>query len=147
MSVQYEPFSPTIRDDPYPYYAALRNTAPVYLAEEAQAFCISRYEDARAVLLDPVRFSSDAMRTMLRGSRPGVDPLTDPVAMQRMLALAQRLPFPMESLISARNLISEDPPRHGLLRSLAYTPKIEYIDSFMVRGPKELTLRGIAGVV
>jgi cytochrome P450 len=29
----------------------------------------------------------------------------------------------------------------------AYTPKIEYIDSFMVRGPKELTLRGIAGVV
>jgi len=126
MSVQYEPFSPAIRDDPYPHYAALRNEAPVYFAEQAQAFCISRYEDARAVLLDPARFSSDAMRTMLTGAKPGVDPMTDPAVMQRMLALAQRLPFPMEALISARNLISEDPPRHGPLRSLVnrgFTPR------------------------
>jgi cytochrome P450 len=126
MSVQYEPFFPAIRDDPYPHYAALREEAPVYFAEEAQAFCISRYDDARAVLLDPARFSSDAMRTMLMGIRPGLDPMTDPAAMQRMRAFAQVLPFPMEALISARNVISEDPPRHGSLRSLVnrgFTPR------------------------
>ena len=57
MTVRYEPFSPDVREDPYPHYAVLRERAPVHWAEEAQAFCISRFEDVRAVLLDPQRFS------------------------------------------------------------------------------------------
>ena len=50
MSVQYEPFSEAVRDDPYPVYAALRERAPVYWAEGAQAFCVSRYADVQHVL-------------------------------------------------------------------------------------------------
>jgi hypothetical protein len=57
----YEPFSETVREDPYPYYAALRDEAPVYWAEGAQAWCVSRYDDVQFVLRNAELFSSDAM--------------------------------------------------------------------------------------
>jgi cytochrome P450 len=123
---QYEPFSAAFRDDPYPHYAALRDRAPLHFAEEAGAWCVSRYDDVRTVLRDPERFSSDAMRTLLIGAKPGTNPITDPESMQRMLGIAQALPFSIESLATSRNLISEDPPRHGPLRNLVnrgFTPR------------------------
>lgn len=126
MKIGYEPFSEVVRDDPYPYYAALREHAPIYWAEEAQAFCVSRHADVQAVLRSPELFSSDAMRTMLVGMRPGADPLRDADAMQRVLVFAEALPFPQEDLIAGRNLISEDPPRHDVLRMLVnrgFTPR------------------------
>ena len=90
----YEPFSEAVREDPYPYYAALRDEAPVYWAEEAQAWCVSRYDDVLFDLRNPELFSSDAMRTMLMGARPGINPLEDhdpgpeapPVAADRVTA-------------------------------------------------------------
>lgn len=125
-SLRYEPFSPDFRADPYPHYAALREHAPVHFAPDAKAFCVSRYEDVRTVLRDPVRFSSDAMRTFLLGAPPGRDPMADPAVMQRMMTMSQALPFPLEELVTSRNLISEDAPRHGPLRSLVnrgFTPR------------------------
>jgi cytochrome P450 len=122
----YEPFSEAVWEDPYPYYAALRDEAPVYWAEGAQAWCVSRYDDVQFVLRNAELFSSDAMRTMLMGARPGVNPLEDPDVMERTLALTQALAFPMEELISARNLISEDPPRHTAMRNIVnrgFTPR------------------------
>ncbi len=126
MTVHYEPFSPDVRDDPYPYYAALREHAPLYWAEQSQAWCVSRFDDVRSVLRDPERFSSDAMRTFLLGAAPGSDPATDPQEMQRVLAIAASLPFTLPELLTSRNLISEDPPRHGVLRNLVnrgFTPR------------------------
>ena len=122
----YEPFSEAVREDPYPYYAALRDEAPVYWAEEAQAWCVSRYDDVQFVLRNPELFSSDAMRTMLMGARPGVNPLEDPEAMARALALTQALSFPLDELMGARQLLSEDPPRHTAMRNLVnrgFTPR------------------------
>jgi cytochrome P450 len=122
----YEPFRAEVRDDPYPFYARMREQAPVYFAEEAQAFCISRHEDVMAVLRSPEDFSSDAMRTMLAGMRPGSDPMKDPEAFQRLMAFAQALPFSPQELMVARNLIAEDPPRHGVLRAIVnrgFTPR------------------------
>ena len=126
MTLDYEPFSPAVRDDPYPTYARLREHAPVYWAEQAQTWCVSRYADVHAVLRSAEEFSSDAMRTMLAGGRPGEDPATDPAAMKRLLALAQALPFSAQELLVSRNLISEDPPRHGVLRAIVnrgFTPR------------------------
>jgi cytochrome P450 len=123
---RYEPFCERVREDPYPYYAALRDEAPAYWAEEAEAWCVSRYDDVQSLLRSPELFSSDAMRTMLMGARPGVNPLEDPEVMARALTLTQALSFPMEELIAARNLISEDPPRHTAMRNLvnrAFTPR------------------------
>jgi cytochrome P450 len=126
MTIHYEPFSAEVRDDPFPHYARLRAEAPLHWAEQAQAWCVSRFDDVRAVLRDPERFSSDAMRTFLMGVPPGADAANDPAAAQRMLQVAQALPFSMQELITSRNLISEDPPRHGVLRSLVnrgFTPR------------------------
>jgi cytochrome P450 len=122
----YEPFSEAVREDPYPYYAALRDEAPVYWAEGAQAWCVSRYDDVQFVLRSPELFSSDAMRTMLMGARPGVNPLEDPEVMARALALTQALAFPLEELIGGRQLLSEDPPRHTAMRNIVnrgFTPR------------------------
>src|SRR5262245_65307566 len=122
----YEPFSEAVREDPYPYYAALRDEAPVYWAEGAKAWCVSRYDDVQFVLRNAEQFFSDAMRTMLMGAPPGVNPLEDPDVMARMLTVTQELPFPMEELISARNLLSEDPTRHTAMRNLVtrgFTPR------------------------
>lgn len=122
----YEPFSEAVREDPYPYYAALRDEAPVYWAEGAQAWCVSRYDDVQFVLRNAELFSSDAMRTMLMGARPGVNPLEDPDVMERALTLTQALAFPIEELIIGRNLIAEDPPRHTAMRNLVnrgFTPR------------------------
>lgn len=122
----YEPFSETVREDPYPYYAALRDEAPVYWADGAQAWCVSRYDDVLFVLRNPELFSSDAMRTMLMGARPGVNPLEDPEVMARALALTQALAFPLEELIAGRQLLSEDPPRHTAMRNIVnrgFTPR------------------------
>jgi cytochrome P450 len=122
----YEPFSETVREDPYPYYAALREKAPVYWAEGAEAWCVSRYDDVQFVLRNPELFSSDAMRTMLMGARPGVNPLEDPEVMGRALALTQALAFPIEELIGGRQLLSEDPPRHTAMRNTVnrgFTPR------------------------
>jgi cytochrome P450 len=126
MKLAYEPFSEVAREDPYPFYAELREHAPIYWAEEAQAWCVSRYADVLHVLRSPEDFSSDAMRTMLLGARPGVDALSDPETLGRMLTIAQALPFPAEEVIGTRNLIAEDPPRHGPMRAIVnrgFTPR------------------------
>jgi len=87
---------------------------------------VSRYDDVQFVLRNAELFSSDAMRTMLMGARPGVNPLEDPEVMARALALTQAMSFPIEELITARNLIAEDPPRHTAMRNLVnrgFTPR------------------------
>jgi cytochrome P450 len=122
----YEPFSEAVREDPYSYYAELRDEAPVYWAAEAEAWCVSRYDDVQFVLRNAELFSSDAMRTIFMGARPGVNPLEDPEVMARALALTEALAFPIEELIGGRQLLSEDPPRHTAMRNTVnrgFTPR------------------------
>jgi len=126
MHVEYEPFSSAVRQDPYRYYALLREHAPVYWAAGARVWAVSRYDDVHRVLTNPELFSSDAMRTAFTGVKPGVDPMTDPESIQRMLDVAAAMPFDLEEMIRARNLIAVDPPTHGVLRRIVnrgFTPK------------------------
>src|SRR5262245_22830211 len=74
----YEPFSEAVREDPYPYYAALRDEAPVYWAEGAQAWCVSRYDDVHFVLHNSELFSSDAMPPTLMRAPRRAHPHPDP---------------------------------------------------------------------
>jgi len=48
----------TSSDDPYPVYQELRDTHPVFRDEEQDFWVLSRYEEVRAVLLDPGTYSS-----------------------------------------------------------------------------------------
>jgi cytochrome P450 len=124
VAVSYNPFDERNRDDPYPLYAALRQEAPVYWAEEAEAWVVSRHDDVEHILKHPELFSSDAMRTMLM-SFAG-DPRSDPEAECELFALAEALPFDIEDIAQARMLLTMDPPDHGWMRSIVnrgFTPR------------------------
>ncbi|MEE8164803.1 MAG: cytochrome P450 [Myxococcota bacterium] len=67
--IDYEPYSERARRDPYGYYRKLRQHAPVYWAEQADAWIVSRYDDVHSILTRPELFSSDAMGAVLTGQR------------------------------------------------------------------------------
>lgn len=80
LALAYDPLDNDIQSDPYPYYAALRQNAPVNWLDSLQSFVVSRYHDVRRVMYDHTAFSSEAMGALV--SRPveyadGADVLDD----------------------------------------------------------------------
>jgi cytochrome P450 len=57
-STDFDPFSDTFFDDPYPVYAHLRDEAPVYFDERYGFYALSRYADVVAAHADPERLVS-----------------------------------------------------------------------------------------
>ena len=51
--MQINPLDLASHPDPYPTYAALRQTAPVYWSPAAKAWVLTRYADVEAILSDP----------------------------------------------------------------------------------------------
>ena len=54
--MDYNPLSPEVIDNPYPYYAHLRTHAPVYWIEPLQGWALSRYADVDFALRNPQIF-------------------------------------------------------------------------------------------
>ena len=126
MSLLYEPFSPEVRADPYPIYARLREEAPIYRAEEVDAWVLSRHEDVHFLLTQHESFSSDAMGAALAGVP--ANPLPTPDAPRIVILL--------------------DPPRHGPMRSLlnrGFTPRRVSEIEARLREIVAETLAGLAG--
>ena len=48
---------PLIRNNPFPFYRALRKQQPVYYDPKLDTYLVTRYEDAQTVLRDPITFS------------------------------------------------------------------------------------------
>lgn len=99
--MDYSPFLPEVRANPYPYYAYLRRHAPVYAVPGAGCWAISRYDDVLSVFKNPQVFSSSVFFPMIFG---------------------ELNPFPPQ----APPMISCDPPEHTRLRKLvnrAFTPR------------------------
>jgi cytochrome P450 len=126
VSVSFDPFSPTWRDDPYPKYRELRDHAPVHYSPEAKVWCVSRYEDVLAVLKSHDAFSSRAMMTQLMMSGQEDGP---PVTLRSLLFAAKLLmsarinPFRFPKVPS---LIASDGERHAELRAIVnrgFTPR------------------------
>ena len=67
-TVAYDPFAPAVQADPYPFYAALREQAPVQYVESLGAYAVSRHADVLRVMHDHASFSSAAMAELV--SRP-----------------------------------------------------------------------------
>jgi len=97
--MEYNPFDPETRRDPYPSYAHLRAEHPVYRIEGLGAYTISRYDDVLFALNHPELFSSTGFtQTQMREDG-------EPTTM----------------------LIFSDPPDHTRLRNLVnrgFTPKM-----------------------
>jgi cytochrome P450 len=95
--MDFNPFSPDVRQNPFPHYARLRAEAPV-LKTDMGFTIVSRHQDVQFVLKSPQLFSSEAMAGP-QGHTEGVIP----------------------------SIITMDPPMHGTFRSLvsrAFTPKM-----------------------
>ncbi|THF71758.1 cytochrome P450 [Deinococcus sp. Arct2-2] len=113
---------PAFKADPFPFYARLREEAPVFpvtlkLRGQQRAWLITRYEDVLAVLKDDKRFVKDKQNAM------------SPEQLKR----APKLP-PMFGALQ-RNLLSLDGADHDRLKVLvhqAFTPR-------RVEGMRDLT--------
>ncbi len=56
--MNYNPLLPEVREHPYPYYAYLREHAPVYWVESMPCWAVSRYADVDYIIRNPQLFSS-----------------------------------------------------------------------------------------
>lgn len=56
--MEYSPYDEQLNVDPYPLYARLRETAPVYHNEDLDIWALSRHSDVDAALRDSAGFSS-----------------------------------------------------------------------------------------
>lgn len=65
--MDYNPLSPEAIENPYPYYAYLREQAPVYWIAPLQAWALSRYADVDFALRNPQIFSSSGFTTQTLG--------------------------------------------------------------------------------
>ncbi len=101
VKIRYDPFDATILSDPYPTYRLLRDSAPVYRAEESHTWVLSRHADVQAAAVDHGTYSSvDGIFPTPPGSN----------------FIGSFLPM----------MIVMDPPRHDQLRALvsrAFTPR------------------------
>lgn len=99
--VFYSPFDYAVHEDPYPFYARLRDEAPLYRNDELGFWALSRHADVSAAFRDHATFSS-ANGVSLEPSAWG------PHAHRTMSFLAL------------------DPPRHTRMRALVskgFTPR------------------------
>jgi len=126
MDPAYDPCRPEWRDDPYPFYRELRDTAPVYWAPTTGGFCVSRYDDVMFVLRNPELFSSRAMFTFLMNQgHDGRLPLSWPL-LRFLVRFVWRTRLNPLEFATARNLIAEDGERHTSLRGIVnrgFTPR------------------------
>ncbi len=128
MASLYDPFSPEVVANPFPYYARLREQAPVHPVEK-RLWAVSRYEDVSTVLRSPA-FSASATRLMMMGgleSRMQADEATlreERRRVQRELGLGS--PLGTEEGWNEDSLISLDPPQHEVVRNIVnrgFTPR------------------------
>jgi cytochrome P450 len=54
----YDPFDPAIVADPYPRLAEIRDESPAVFLHDTNLWLITRYADAKAILLDPQTYSN-----------------------------------------------------------------------------------------
>jgi cytochrome P450 len=143
LGLDYQPLAPPQREDPFPFYARLRQEAPVTFAPGLQLWLVSRYQDVLTVLKDPRRFSS---RDTLR---PPVD--LPPEMLEILNASGYTPEYP---------LLGDDPPAHTRIRGLvgkalslarvnALEPRLReiartYVDALLRAGPHADIVSGLS---
>ena len=103
MAASFEPFDPSIFDDPYPTYARLRAEAPLYRGPGHKFWTLSRFADIKAALADYQLYSSDI-------ARGGIGITPEEAGAPSLHRDAHELP--------AGNLIVMDPPQHTAYRKV-----------------------------
>ncbi len=99
----HRPLSAESIANPYPFYASLRQKAPVYKVPGADYYCVASYELVREVALDMETYSSNLVAILLASGRRKA----------RMMRLPGRDAGPVDVLAI------QDPPVHTRHRKLA----------------------------
>ena len=99
----FDPFSADTIEDPYPFYEALREEAPLFKPKGADCYYLSRYDDIKQVAMDPDRFSSNIVAILLAGGSGRLSTFVPP-----------RLPFAPPDVLAI-----QDPPIHRIQRKVA----------------------------
>ncbi|GAA4042667.1 cytochrome P450 [Parerythrobacter jejuensis] len=114
-------FDPQVQQCPYDAYKTLRDEAPVFRIEGTDMFVVSRYDDVRRILMDPVTFPSSSADTPFRASAGNIE---------RGQMVAER--FAEKGWVPAPTLNGRDDPEHKQMRAMfnqAFKPsKIKEID-------------------
>ncbi len=98
----FDPKAADFMDDPWPFYARLREEAPVYREPRSGVFFVARYDLAERVMRDPATFSSKVDRAAMRaGGMPA-----------RVLEI-RRQAWPL-----ALTMSQNDEPSHDVYRGL-----------------------------
>ncbi|MBA3655617.1 MAG: cytochrome P450 [Actinobacteria bacterium] len=112
VELEFDPFAPEIRADPYPTYKRMRDEAPIYWRPDGSPM-FTRYDDCIAILRDHERFSNDGSKSKY-AEQAGA---TEESAVRGTM---------FESL-NARPMLFTDPPDHTRIRGLvnkAFTPRV-----------------------
>jgi cytochrome P450 len=80
VMVSYDPYSPEVQINPYPFWKQLRDEAPVFHNEDFGFYALSRYDDVLAAFLDPKTYISGEGATIegLDKGSGGLIQLDDP---------------------------------------------------------------------
>ncbi len=97
----FDAFSRETIEDPYPFYRAMREHAPVFRPAGSDWWYVTRYEDIKAVARDTETFSSKIVAILVGGGSG------------RLLRVPEIPMFPVDVLAIA------DPPVHGTHRKLS----------------------------
>ena len=101
VKLEYRPSDPAVLADPFPLYRRMQDEEPVHWSPRLKGWVLTRYEDAKRILLD-TGLSSDRLRPFF-ASLPGAESA-------RMAELMRVLTLWM---------VFRDPPQHTRLRRLA----------------------------
>src|SRR5215813_2234297 len=104
----FNPLASPHLENPYPLFARAQREAPIFFSPLFATWVVTRYEDVRAILHDPRRFSSSYL------FRTPVDPTPE------VLEVLAHLPPEVGVLVN------EDPPGHRRTRALvsnAFLPR------------------------
>jgi len=122
--IAYDPFDPAVMEDPYPYYARLREEDPVHYVEEYESWAIARFQDIWDASMDnehltATRGSSSAY--LLQKAIPALPNLNhmDPPQQTELRAA-------MASYFMPRRVRSLEPTIRGFVT--------ECLDAFIARG-------------
>lgn len=114
----YDPFDPSLHDNPYAVYARLRDDEPVHHNPDLDLWALSRFDDVWNAVHDPATFSSHDAIAVQDPRKADTDALAAGGINVDALLKGSSEVAPM--------MIMLDPPRHDELRDLvkrAFTPR------------------------
>jgi cytochrome P450 len=136
----FDPYSPAVDADPFPFYQTLRDEYPCFWSKEANMWVLSRYADIMAALGNWQTYSSARGNLMdeLPNRAGATLGTTDPPRHDRMRAL-------ISHAFTKRNLESlADPIRvtvRGLVDELRGAPQFDFVGDFSSKATAKILFR------